>query len=56
MAPGLGLSAYLSYGLVKGEGLPWEGALCACFLSGAILLVMAVLHLADAAMKYIRQQ
>jgi len=53
MAPGLGLSAYLSYGLVKGEGLPWEGALCACFLSGAILLVMAVLHLADAAMKYI---
>lgn len=53
MAPGLGLSAYLSYGLVLGGGLPWEGAMTCAFVSGAILLVLGLTDLADACMRFI---
>lgn len=43
LAPGMGLNAYFTYGVVKGMGVPWETALGAVFLSGvAFLLLTAV--------------
>eukprot|EP00516_Mucochytrium_quahogii_P003345 CAMPEP_0203754170 /NCGR_PEP_ID=MMETSP0098-20131031/7808_1 /ASSEMBLY_ACC=CAM_ASM_000208 /TAXON_ID=96639 /ORGANISM=" , Strain NY0313808BC1" /LENGTH=476 /DNA_ID=CAMNT_0050645059 /DNA_START=466 /DNA_END=1896 /DNA_ORIENTATION=+ len=53
LAPGLGLSAYLSYGLVKGKGIPWEGALATSFLAGAIMVFLAITNLSDIAMAWI---
>ncbi|GBG33718.1 Guanine/hypoxanthine permease pbuG [Hondaea fermentalgiana] len=53
LAPGLGLSAYLSYGLIKGKGIPWEGALTSAFLTGAIMTVLAVTHMSNLAMRFI---
>jgi len=53
LAPGLGLSAYLSYGLVKGKGIPWEGALTSAFVAGAIMTVLAATHMSNMAMKWI---
>ena len=47
MAPGLGLSAYFSYGLVQGEGLPWQGALTCCTIAGTVMLVLAVTNLSN---------
>lgn len=40
MAPGMGLNAYFTYGVVKAMGVPWQTALGAVFLSGAIFLVL----------------
>src|ERR1700716_2619231 len=34
LAPGMGLNAYFTYAVVKGMGLPWQGALGAVFVSG----------------------
>jgi len=53
LAPGLGLSAYLSFGLVKGQHVPWEGALTCCFLSGMIVTILGIVQLADVAMCWI---
>ena len=53
MAPGLGLSAYLSFGMVKGSGLPWEGALTTSFASGALIALLGASNLADAVMRWI---
>ena len=38
MAPGMGLNAFFTYALVKGQGLPWETALGVVFLSGMVFL------------------
>ena len=35
MAPGMGLNAFFTYGVVLGMGYPWQAALGAVFLSGA---------------------
>jgi AGZA family xanthine/uracil permease-like MFS transporter len=43
MAPGMGLNAYFTYGVVKGMGVPWETALGAVFLSGVLFLVLTAL-------------
>jgi AGZA family xanthine/uracil permease-like MFS transporter len=43
MAPGMGLNAYFTYGVVKGMGVPWETALGAVFLSGVLFLLLTVL-------------
>ncbi len=40
LAPGMGLNAYFTYTVVKGMGIPWQVALGAVFLSGAIFLVL----------------
>ena len=42
LAPGMGINAYLTYGVVGGMGVPWQTALGAVFLSGAIFLVLTV--------------
>jgi AGZA family xanthine/uracil permease-like MFS transporter len=40
LAPGMGLNAYFTYSVVKGMGVPWQVALGAVFLSGAIFLIL----------------
>mmetsp|Transcript_19988 Transcript_19988/g.25959 ORF Transcript_19988/g.25959 Transcript_19988/m.25959 type:complete len:521 (+) Transcript_19988:138-1700(+) len=52
-APGLGLSAYLSYGLVNGRGIPWEGALSTCVVTGVLMLLLAITGLSDLIMSLI---
>ena len=42
LAPGMGLNAYFTYGIVLGEGHPWETALGACFLAGLIFLILNI--------------
>ena len=42
MAPGMGLNAYFTYGVVQGMGIPWETALGAVFLSGVLFLLLTL--------------
>ena len=53
LAPGLGLSAYFSYGVVKGSGLAWEGTLATCLVAGCTMLFLAVTRMSDSIMRYI---
>ncbi|NKB57060.1 MAG: NCS2 family permease [Alphaproteobacteria bacterium] len=43
LAPGMGLNAFFTYGVVKGMNHSWEVALGAVFLSGVIFLVLSIL-------------
>ena len=47
LAPGMGLNAYFTYGVVKGMGHTWETALGAVFLSGVLFLIVSVTHLRE---------
>lgn len=40
LAPGMGLNAYFTYGIVIGGGHSWEAALGACFWAGLIFLIL----------------
>lgn len=42
LAPAMGLNAFFTYTLVKGQGLPWETALGVVFLSGVFYLLLTV--------------
>ncbi|MCP5367452.1 MAG: NCS2 family permease [Hyphomicrobiales bacterium] len=43
LAPGMGLNAYFTYGVVLGMGHTWQVALGAVFLSGLIFVALSVL-------------
>ena len=43
LAPGMGLNAFFSYGVVLGLGYEWEVALGAVFVAGILFLVLSVL-------------
>jgi AGZA family xanthine/uracil permease-like MFS transporter len=43
LAPGMGLNAFFTYGVVLGMGHSWQVALGAVFVSGVIFLVLSVL-------------
>jgi AGZA family xanthine/uracil permease-like MFS transporter len=43
LAPGMGLNAYFTYGVVLGMGHTWQVALGAVFISGVIFLVLSIL-------------
>ncbi|MEK9752667.1 MAG: NCS2 family permease [Rhodospirillaceae bacterium] len=43
LAPGMGLNAYFTYGVVLGMGYTWQVALGAVFISGVILIALSVL-------------
>ncbi|MDR6241311.1 NCS2 family permease [Aureibacter tunicatorum] len=43
MAPGMGLNAFFTYTLVKGEHISWETALGVVFLSGVFFLALTLL-------------
>ena len=43
LAPGMGLNAYFTYGVVLGMGHTWQVALGAVFISGILFLVLSLL-------------
>jgi AGZA family xanthine/uracil permease-like MFS transporter len=45
MAPGMGLNAFFAYTLVQGQGVPWQTALGAVFLSGLFFLLLTLIGL-----------
>lgn len=47
LAPGMGLNAYFTYGVVKGLGHTWETALGAVFLSGLLFLIVSATPLRE---------
>lgn len=46
-APGMGINAVFTFGLVKGMGLPWETALGAVFLSGVLFMLVSLLRVRE---------
>ena len=46
-APGMGINAVFTFGLVKGMGLPWETALGAVFLSGLLFVLVSLLRIRE---------
>ena len=42
LAPGMGLNAYFTYGIVQGLGVAWQVALAAVFVEGIFFLVLSV--------------
>lgn len=42
LAPGMGLNAFFTYGVVKGMGQTWEVALGAVFISGVLFLLLTL--------------
>ena len=47
LAPGMGLNAFFTYGVVLGMGNSWQVALGAVFISGVIFLVLSVLPIRE---------
>ncbi|WP_201618284.1 NCS2 family permease [Psychrobacter urativorans] len=47
LAPGMGLSAFFTYGVVMGMGYAWETALGAVFLSGCIFVVLSLFKIRE---------
>ncbi len=43
LAPGMGLNAYFTYGVVLGMGYSWQAALGAVFVSGVLFVILSVL-------------
>jgi AGZA family xanthine/uracil permease-like MFS transporter len=41
LAPGMGLNAYFTYGVVLGMGLAWQTALAAVFVAGLVFLLLS---------------
>ena len=42
LAPGMGLNAYFAYTVVLGEGIAWQTALGAVFLSGLLFIALSL--------------
>jgi adenine/guanine/hypoxanthine permease len=42
-APGMGLNAYFAFTVVLGQKIPWQTALGAVFISGALFVVLSIL-------------
>src|SRR5579862_1375707 len=47
LAPGMGLNAYFTYGVVKAMHYSWEVALGAVFISGVLFLILSLLRLRE---------
>lgn len=47
LAPGMGLNAYFTYGVVLGMGHSWQVGLGAVFLSGVLFLIISVLPIRE---------
>ena len=46
-APGMGLNAFFTYGVVLGLGYPWQTALGAIFVSGVCFMALSVLPIRE---------
>lgn len=55
LAPGMGLNAYFTYGVVIGMGVPWPVALGAVFVSGVLFLALAVSGVREAIINAVPQ-
>ncbi len=53
LAPGMGLNVYFTYAVVEGQAIAWQTALGAVFISGIILIVLAVSGFREALMNAI---
>lgn len=42
LAPGMGLNAYFTFGVVLGMGVPWQTALTAVFVEGVLFLLLSL--------------
>src|SRR5260221_1847562 len=47
LAPGMGLNAYFTYGVVLGMHYSWQVALGAVFISSVLFLILSVTHVPD---------
>jgi AGZA family xanthine/uracil permease-like MFS transporter len=47
LAPGMGLNAYFTYGVVKGMHYSWEVALGAVLISGVLFLILSLIKLRE---------
>ena len=47
MAPGMGLNAYFSFGVVMGMKQPWQAALGAVFVSGILAFILSALPIRE---------
>ncbi|MFK7159889.1 NCS2 family permease [Marinospirillum sp. MEB164] len=47
MAPGMGLNAFFTYGVVLGMGYSWEVALGGVFLSGIVFVLISILKMRE---------
>ncbi len=52
-APGMGLNAYFAYTVVLGQKIPWETALGAVFISGALFVVLSLIGVRQAVVRAI---
>lgn len=43
LAPGMGINFYFTYSVVIGQGVPWQTALGAVFISGIVLILLTLL-------------
>ena len=53
LAPGMGLNAYFTYGVVLGMGVDWRIALAAVFVEGVLFLVLALTGVRSALLRAI---
>lgn len=52
-APGMGLNAYFAYTVVLGQKIPWETALGAVFVSGALFVALSLIGVRQAVVRAI---
>ena len=52
-APGMGLNAFFAYTVVLTQGIPWQTALGAVFISGALFVLLSVIGARQAIVKAI---
>ncbi len=55
LAPGMGLNAYFTYGVVLGMGIDWQVALAAVFVEGVLFLLLAMSGARSALLRAIPQ-
>ncbi len=53
LAPGMGINFYFTFTVVIGEGIPWQTALGAVFLSGLVLIALTLLKVREALIRVI---
>lgn len=53
LAPGMGLNAFLTYSLVKGQGVSWQAAMGVVFVEGALITILVLIGAREAVMRAI---
>ena len=47
LAPGMGINAFFTFGIVMGMGLPWQQALGAVFVSGSLFFLLSLFSIRE---------